>query len=422
MGHFVHSSMRDIPHILRVGSVIVAVLVVGPAGRSQSADPSFFQQNNRNQIATMVQAVSDKAIAGIVRHLESYGTRYALYENRHQVAEWIRDKFLALGLTDVEIDSFQEPSYGLWQKNVIATMPGTVGTGELILGAHYDSQSDVTAVAPGADDNASGTAGILEVARVLRISNYQPHATIRFIAFGAEELGLLGSYDYADKALQRQQNILLMQNYDMIGYRTAAQGDWNVDINMYWAAHSEALTDSALMRTYTILTPRLATSQITRSDSWPFALRLYKAIFPIEHEFDFNPHYHSPFDSSTSIDFAYAAEIVKSAVALTLTMDATVTNVEGHEDDLPKTVRLEPNVPNPFNPSTKVAYWIPDKRHVRLSVFDILGREVAVLVDEQKNAGNYTVTWFAQNVSSGVYICRLSAGDEGRTRRIQLLR
>jgi len=71
--------------------------------------------------------------------------------------------------------------------------------------------------------------------------------------------------------------------------------------------------------------------------------------------------------------------------------------------------RLEQNYPNPFNPSTVISYQLAGQSHVTLRVYDLLGREVAVLVNEVKSAGNYTATFNASNFPSGVYFYRLTA-------------
>ena len=102
--------------------------------------------------------------------------------------------------------------------------------------------------------------------------------------------------------------------------------------------------------------------------------------------------------------------------------------------DQPATFRLEQNYPNPFNPSTTIRYSVaatggggsgspdPGDGMVRLSVYDILGREVAVLVNEKKQPGSYTVTWNASGVASGLYICRLSAVDQIAIKKMLLVR
>ena len=88
----------------------------------------------------------------------------------------------------------------------------------------------------------------------------------------------------------------------------------------------------------------------------------------------------------------------------------------------PKAFALEQNYPNPFNPSTEVKYELPVPSHVVLKVYNVLGNEVAIIVDEKKSAGSYVVTWNADEMPSGVYLYRLTAGDLTITRKMLLLR
>ncbi len=89
---------------------------------------------------------------------------------------------------------------------------------------------------------------------------------------------------------------------------------------------------------------------------------------------------------------------------------------------IPTAFALEQNYPNPFNPSTVVTYRVPILSNVRLAVYDILGREVALLVNEKKSPGSYEVKFDAQNLSSGIYLYRLEAGDVSQTRKLMVLR
>jgi hypothetical protein len=98
--------------------------------------------------------------------------------------------------------------------------------------------------------------------------------------------------------------------------------------------------------------------------------------------------------------------------------------VTGIDDQLqvPVAYSLEQNYPNPFNGSSDIAFQVADAGWVRLSVSDLLGREVATLVDEKKQPGRYHAEWNAGNCPSGVYFCRMTAGDFVQVRRMLLLR
>jgi hypothetical protein len=84
------------------------------------------------------------------------------------------------------------------------------------------------------------------------------------------------------------------------------------------------------------------------------------------------------------------------------------------------TFDLLQNYPNPFNPSTNIEYTIPEKSHVTLKIYDVLGKEVISLVDKNQEPGTYVSIWNAKNFSSGIYFYRLIAGNNIQTKRMVL--
>jgi hypothetical protein len=99
-----------------------------------------------------------------------------------------------------------------------------------------------------------------------------------------------------------------------------------------------------------------------------------------------------------------------------------VSGVERLSNELPAHFVLEQNYPNPFNPSTSIHYQLPMDSHVSLVVYDILGREVAVLVNERKRAGRYEANFDATGLCSGVYLYRLNAGTYSETKKLVFLK
>jgi len=93
---------------------------------------------------------------------------------------------------------------------------------------------------------------------------------------------------------------------------------------------------------------------------------------------------------------------------------AIVTNIANTSSMLPRQFALDQNYPNPFNPTTAISYRLLAVSDVKLSVFDLLGREVALLVQEQKEAGYYSVQWNASALPSGIYLYRLSVVPSAR--------
>ncbi len=109
------------------------------------------------------------------------------------------------------------------------------------------------------------------------------------------------------------------------------------------------------------------------------------------------------------------------AFALARYLPSNVTGVE-KLNSVPETFELYQNYPNPFNPSTTINYQLPMDSHVTLKVYDILGREVATLVNEKENAGNYSVKFDGSRLASGVYFYRLTAGNFMSTKKLLMLK
>ncbi len=90
--------------------------------------------------------------------------------------------------------------------------------------------------------------------------------------------------------------------------------------------------------------------------------------------------------------------------------------------NLPEKFELKQNFPNPFNPNTVISYSIAKSENVSIKIYDILGKEVQTLVNEVKNPGSYNVMFNAQNLSSGVYFYRLTAGNFTDIKKMTLVK
>ncbi len=98
------------------------------------------------------------------------------------------------------------------------------------------------------------------------------------------------------------------------------------------------------------------------------------------------------------------------------------TNVHDYTSVIPSEFKLFQNYPNPFNPLTMISYQLPVNNHVTLKVFDALGREVATLVNEIKEAGTYNVQFDGTKLSSGIYFYTLKAGNFATTKKLLLMK
>ena len=91
-------------------------------------------------------------------------------------------------------------------------------------------------------------------------------------------------------------------------------------------------------------------------------------------------------------------------------------------DKMPFQFSLKQNFPNPFNPNTKINYSIPYQSNVKIKIFDILGKEIETIVNEEKQSGTYELSWNAGNLPGGVYFYQLRAGSFTQTKKMILLK
>ncbi len=137
------------------------------------------------------------------------------------------------------------------------------------------------------------------------------------------------------------------------------------------------------------------------------------------------------FESPVSRNFAAVAVTNKSFNTFSVVGDSIFivsdepvifTDVKPEHSDVPAKFSLAQNYPNPFNPATTISFSIPSRSHVTLTVFDLSGRKVATVLSGELSPGTYTERWNAAGVASGIYLCRLQAGDLVESRKIVLLR
>lgn len=305
-------------------------------------------------------------------------------------------------------DSFQFVPAPINGTNILAEQQGVRFPEEkYILCAHYDATAEDThdSVAPGADDNATGVTAVLEAARLL--SRYQTDYTVLYALWDCEELGSIGSDAYAKAARASGDSILGVINLDMIGT------DTNNDSLIYVAggrAREIADTVAQLCQLYQIgLNPVLVFPGNQGSDHASFNRQKYPAIMLIEYHFAVNPVNHTSLDRIDRLNLNYFHRQTQLAVA-TIAFLAGVSPPSsiGAGKNIAAAFCLEPNYPNPFNPSTTLRYGLPEVAHVTLVVYNTLGEKVADLTEGEMTAGYHEVKWEATGLASGIYFARLT--------------
>lgn len=270
----------------------------------------------------IISSVNADSVAWFIQNLEDFQTRFALAPNRFEVSQWIADQFTRMGYTDVVQEAFFIPQLGMWQRNVVVTLPGSHFPDQyVVVGAHHDSavsfipdwiQVSMT-TAPGANDNASGTAAVLEIARVMKLHDFQPLSSIRFLTFAAEELGLYGAYHDVGQIVASGMSVVAMINSDMIAHNPIPE--WHFVIRNYPGA--DFLTNMALdLGAGLGMTMHTDNLMINASDSWAYHNAGIPSIFFMEAFM--SPQYHSVDDLLIHLNPDYAAQFVKLKANLTL--------------------------------------------------------------------------------------------------------
>jgi Zn-dependent M28 family amino/carboxypeptidase len=245
------------------------------------------------------------------------------YENLQAAGRYIEKILKRYGY------SIQSQSYlfeGKEVRNIIATHPNKHAHEETILvGAHYDTVPG----SPGADDNASGVAGMLELARLF--SDHPTARTLKFVAFSNEEDGLIGSQVYSRWAKERGERIVAMISLEMIGYYTDEfhSQKYPAGLRLFYpdtgnfigvVGHLRYMglvwkVKTALKKHSTVPVESLAGVSWIRgielSDHASFWREGYPALMITDTAFYRNPHYHTSMDTSETLDYKRMAEVVQ---------------------------------------------------------------------------------------------------------------
>lgn len=258
------------------------------------------------------------------------GERNPFSNPRHLAAveNYIEKEFAAYGL-GVESDTFTY--WGRSYRNVIGRL-GAARSGPLIiLGAHFDSVEG----SPGADDNASGVAVLLEAARIL--SAFRLRSQVLFCAFNLEELNMIGSTHFAKKLKAAGADIRAMISLEMVGFTSPKAGGQQYPIGLKWfyPDHGDFIgvvgnwRSSVLLRqfsrllrqvhglpveTLTVLGNGFLLSQTRLSDHSPFWDLGYPALMVTDTAFFRNPHYHGPSDTVDTLDLDFMAKVCEGVI------------------------------------------------------------------------------------------------------------
>ena len=252
------------------------------------------------RIREMLNQVNMDSLEATVQHLQDYGSRIWNSDNAFAASDWIASRMEALGL-EVEQQPFNANTWmgsGAAAPNVIGIQRGTLYPDTYVVcGSHFDSFSYEAMMgggtAPGADDNATGVASVLESARIM--TQYEFEYSIIYCAYGCEEMGLYGSEAYASRCQQQGMDIIGYFNNDMNGYLYGDQ----IHIDCIYPNAVEPI-GTYYMNVGSVYYPELPIRHVNfnqgDSDHTSFNNHGYMGIYPFEDYEHYSPYIHTPND------------------------------------------------------------------------------------------------------------------------------
>ena len=252
------------------------------------------------RISEMLAQVDMDSLMATVQHLQDYGSRIWNSANAFAASDWIAERMRGYGL-EVEQQAFNANTWmgsGAAGPNVIGILRGTTYPDTYVVcGSHLDSFSYEAmyggGTAPGADDNATGVASVLESARIM--SQYEFEYSIVFCAYGCEEMGLYGSGAYAVRCQQQGMDIIGYFNNDMNGYLSGDQ----IHIDLIYPNSVEPI-GNYYMNVANIYYPEMPVRHVNftqgDSDHTSFNNNGYMGIYPFEDYQHYSPNIHTPQD------------------------------------------------------------------------------------------------------------------------------
>jgi hypothetical protein len=282
-----------------------------PTAISMVTEPMFAPPSD-----TLALRVNQDSLFSYDARLQAFYTRFFRTDSAAAASDWLVQKFVGWGYfpvlqQPVWVGTYWSTLCNCWTSNVLAIKSGWAEPDKVIvIGAHYDSYNQAGAMthAPGADDNASGTSIVLEMARILK--DIPLRKTVIFAPFGAEEIWMYGSGTAAAEFAANGTQLEVMYNYDMVGY----QPD-NVFNTRIQAGQNQAYLQlqTACAGRVSNIVPWLPIG-LQASDHQPFDAQGWPVVYTAEGDFN-TPNYHQPTDSTTKLNFAYMTDIARMAAA-----------------------------------------------------------------------------------------------------------
>ncbi len=333
-------------------------------------------------------------------------SRNTFHPGNEKAQLFLQQKFEGFGYS-VEMQTFSSTG-----RNLIVTKPGTIATADpLILCAHYDAMPGGIYNAPGADDDGSGTAAVLEAARIL--ADVQFEHPIIFALWDEEEQGLVGSGLYAGAIAANDVELRAVINMDAIAYDGNADAKARIHSRPIGNSHEIADSIFSVRSLYDIdLDLILTVPGAGYSDHASFWNEGYGAVLVIE-EFsaDGNPFYHSANDRAEHFDVPYYEKLARLSIATLATMAVPVMDGTWVGDHVAPFTSIQV-YPDPASTTTDLWINTSISERIVVSVIGLDGRELLPVYEGVLAAGRHSFRLDLSSLAPGNYII-LALGRSG---------
>lgn len=368
--------------------------------RTESFD--FPQPGFDDYVADITASVSQDSMISIIGRLELFETRYWSTDSFPKARDWAVNWLVREGCP-VEIQNF--PVNNDSSQNIVMVFPGTVNPDRyVVFGAHLDSGHNMYDIFPGADDNGSGSAAVMEAARAM--VKYRFENTVILCLWGAEEAGLIGSDYFASQAFWQGDSILAVLNLDMILYGPTIGPSSYAILELNYNGWSQELAEYFVSAT-ALYVPELETSlnYTTSGGSDHVSFWQYGFTAVGGNEFLFSPWYHSADDLLANyMDcFPYGTEVAKATAATlaSLAVPVSLSSAEGGEEAILPSVSVNPS---PASLSINVTLSGLNSL-VQVDLFDLGGRRIL-----RETVSGTQTSLDLSGVPNGIYL--INASDE----------
>ncbi len=321
LAHAVHRDLHHCAGFMAHDSLDAALRSLRPTGPASTPTRPDYSIDQQPRVLPMLAAMSDTRIGADIQALAAFQNRYYNGSHGADAADWLAEQWqtIAAGRSDIHVDKVYRGGDAM-PSVVLSINGGSLADQVLVMGAHLDSVNwkdyqlgtpHYLARAPGADDDASGVAGLTEVLRAMVSADLRPQRSIRLMAYAGEEFGLYGSQYLANDYANRDVDVVGVLQLDMTNYQGSAADIYLID------DYTDSQQNAFLYQLAATYLPSVVVAYDTCtyacSDHASWSAQGYAASFPFEAKLgEDNPWIHTADD-----DWAHSGSQATNALKFT---------------------------------------------------------------------------------------------------------